>query len=289
MTWPRASMAAALVGLATATATAPAGAQTESPVYTPNPTMTPSVSGGIAPSASFPGDGSAYSPGGQYSPVEQPKAPKALRLFGLKKKAVPQGHVHQSHVSSGSCVACEASAGSNPPMVARVPGGDLPGHAMVDGTPSSMSLGSQPMMMSASGAMVMPAEPVPVGVMQTNYNHGGQMMPSAMSSLPQGSSAMGMNMGMGMGMGGNGMPGPSADTWNTSSAASILSDSSPNIVSSPPSGRPKVLKHLFGLPTINLWRPNRARQTYLMRQRLEAMSAQARPLGELPASSVYQR
>ena len=236
MNWPRASMAAALVGLASATATAPAGAQTESPVYNPMPPASPAAPGGIAPST--------YSSGGQYAPIEQPRAPKPLRLFGLKKKAVPQGHVHESHVSSGSCVACEVSAGSNTPVVATTPGGDRPGHAMVDGTPNSMGLSAPPMMMSAGGAMVMPAEPVPVGVMQTNYNHGGQMPGAMMSGAPYGPSAMGMGPGMGM----VGMPGPGTESWNTSPAASILSNSSPNIVASPASGRPKVLKHLLANP-----------------------------------------
>ncbi len=154
------------------------------------------------------------------------------------------------------CASCEANATGMVVMGSPIEGrvlassGEAPGRAVVGGMSA---------MASTAG------EPTPIGVMRTNYSPNS---PSPMSEAP-GRAVVGGGRGS--------VPTP----------GSVGHEFAPSGFGRPNS--PKVLHHLFGIPTLHEIRVAREHRGDKERERhaMQALGAEGGPVGSLPPSMVY--
>lgn len=270
----------ALMGLAVFAAPAFRAARADSPAghaHTPGvPCATCSASAAQYPNTPIPPQVASR------TTAKSSSAPRSLRLFGSKPKTTAKsssakGHAHSSSAPCNTCQAGAITAASgSQPYIAPMPNGSAmtaptstpgaPGYAVVDMTPQA---GGMPMAGMNPGMNMIPAEPTPVGIMQTNFSR----QPGMAGMPPAGARGAGMGQ-------------PAAYGMNDPSTVA----GSPSIVAAPPSARPKIIKHLFGLPDLSRSGPSRARRDFLRKSRTDLLTSMpAGPVTELPGYDVYRR
>ena len=164
-------------------------------------------------------------------------------------------------MASGACSACETSAPAGAPIAPSAPGYAVVG----DGSPSPvLASASSPPGYASVGGAIASAEPLPIGVVRTNYA----------SPAPAG----GFDLHAAPATGG-----PAAGPIPYAKKDEIP----PGMLNGAPNRRPRVLSRMLGLPNTNRMRAEsqtRARENHAM-----TTYGQNAPPSTLPASAVFGR